>query len=153
MNEPSSASSSPAVDANIPQWMNNSFAAPVNMNNNSSIQQRQPQQHNARKPKRNRNNSDNQKIVSGRSFKRLRLDHTNSTNMGGGIMSSTQSTGSVSHLSMGGAGKFALVLFDIVNSCVQHEVSVIWPLHLPFFDCPCNPHVLTQITNPSLLSS
>jgi len=117
MNEPSQASSSPAVDANVPaQWMNNnSFAASANNmpNNmyggmNNSIQQ---PQYNARKPKRNRNNfnSDNQKIVSGRSFKRLRLDHTNTN--AANMMSSTQSTGSVSHLSMGGAGKSALVLF------------------------------------------
>ena len=114
MNEPSqqASSNSPAVDANVPaaQWMNNnSFAASANNNNNMNST---TFMHNhTRKPKRNRNNSDNQKIVSGRSFKRLRLDHTNSANMGGNIMSSTQSTGSVSHLSMGGAGKSALVLF------------------------------------------
>ena len=115
MNEPSSASSnSPAVDAtNVPaaQWMNNnSFAASANNSNN--MNSTFMHNHN-RKPKRNRNNSDNQKIVSGRSFKRLRLDHTNSANMGGGIKSSTQSTGSVSHLSMGGAGK-SVLSYDFV---------------------------------------
>ena len=118
MNEPSSASSNNfAASANNNNNMNSSFMpnnnnmySSMNNNNNNSLQQ-QPQH--TRKPKRNRNNSDNQKIVSGRSFKRLRLDHTNSTNtnMGGGIMSSTQSTGSVSHLSMGGVGKSAFVLF------------------------------------------
>jgi len=141
MNEPSTAASGnlPTVDNNVPtQWMNNNSMY-GSMNNNNSLQQQQPQ-HNARKPKRNRNNSDNQKIVSGRSFKRLRLDHTANANMGNtsaNMMSSTQSTGSVSHLSMGGAGKSALVLFYHMISCVQYKYLTLVCLYLIALQTSC----------------
>jgi len=135
MNEPSPQASR-AVGTNIPaQWMNNSFAASANNNNNMNMQ---PQQH--RKPKRNRNNSDNQKIVSGRSFKRLRLDHTANANMGNNsanMMSSTQSTDSVSHLSMGGAGKSAFVLFYHMISCVQYKYLTLVCLYLIALQTSC----------------
>lgn len=50
-------------------------------------------------------------------------------------------------------GKFAFVLFCHANSNVQHEVSMIWPLHLTFvylYLIAFTPHVLTYVTITSL---
>ena len=51
-------------------------------------------------------------------------------------------------------GKSALVLFYHVNSCVQYDALVIWPLHLTFvylyLIAFTRPHVLTYVTITSL---
>ena len=50
-------------------------------------------------------------------------------------------------------GKSALVLFYHVNSCVQYDALVIWPLHLTFvylYLIAFTPHALTYVTITSL---
>ena len=74
----------------------------MNMNMNISNQQQQQQQR--KRSHKTASADSSQKIVTGRSFKRLRLDHSANNNNNNTRMSSTQSTGSVSHLSVGTMG-------------------------------------------------